>query len=132
LWLAFNQILAEIGAIEGSLVENIDVTNGISPYTVLASNSGKIHTNSGTTTIPTLNLPAMTSRLRFPILVVHSAGIKVVANGSNFIRIEGVVTKAGGYIQSVDPDANLLLVGTATANTWIGMYRSGIWTLETA
>lgn len=130
LGLTINQILAEIAAIENSLNLNMDFTESGSPHTVLAANSGKFHTNAGTSTIPTLNLPAMTSKLRYPIISCHSSGIKLVANGSDTIRINADVTAAGGYIKTTEIGSSILLVGTAVANLWIGAFKTGTWTLD--
>ena len=131
LGLIINQLLAEITNIEAAFSSNVDLTATVSLST---SNSHKTHTNVGATGVASgriATLPTVSTRLRYPFLIENANGLRVKASGTNLIRVEGSLSIAGGYIESVDPGASIVLIGVSSS-LWIAAFRSGEWLVETS
>lgn len=132
LGLTINQMLSELKAVEESLnnVVLLTVTANIS-----VSDSGKIHSNRTATgasstriaTLPSIN--TYNEKLRYPLVIEDVLGLRVKANTVDYIRIEGRKSVIGGYIESIDVGASLLLF-PISQNNWIGMYRGGEWNVD--
>lgn len=132
LGLTVNQILSEIKAMQDSLslIIALTVTAAIS-----TDNSGKIHSNVGATgatstriaTLPSIN--TYNQKLRYPIVIENSNGLRIKADTVDYIRIEGRQSVIGGYIESVDPGASILLI-PVSQNHWVGIFRGGEWNVD--
>ena len=102
-----------------------------SPYSVLASDSGKVLTNRGVAAEGHFNLPAAAAGLGpYTFVVVNANGIQVNAVAGDTIRLGGSVTSSGGNITSATIGDTITILcldgtewygvaGSPTVNDWV-------------
>lgn len=110
-----------------SLVEANTAGSG-APNELLASESGKLETNEGTTAKNYQTLPSAAAGLRAPFFCQDSDGMRVTAATGDTIRLRSLVTAAAGYVETTTIGASLNLVAI-NATEWVpeGSF-SGTWT----
>lgn len=104
------------------------VTNQSSSFSVPTSGVGVTYTNTSATALVVASLPAATTERRYSFLVTDTDGIKILANGSDTIRLGGTVSAGGGYAQSTTIGDTVELLAIATG-VWVATTYNGTWTV---
>jgi hypothetical protein len=100
-----------------------------SPAKIYDQESNTIFTNESTSVKSFFNLPPAFPGLTFSFAVVDTDGLRIVANGTNVIRVATLVTGAGGYAENSTLGHTMTL--TAISNsTWFATGGIGTWTLS--
>ncbi len=126
-----NQILSELTSIDTAFNTPVPLTITAN---IAVADSHKIHTNVGATGATSgriATLPAVTTRLRYPIIIENANGLRIKANTGDQIRSNELLSIAAGYIESLDPGASLEIIGIK-ANLWIARAKIGSWDVETS
>jgi hypothetical protein len=90
--------------------------------------------NEGTTVKVIVTLPAASSGRSYRFYCQDADGIRVVPNatpGTDTIRVATVVSKAGGYIESVTIGSYIELEAV-NSSEWIATVMTGLWDVETS
>ena len=102
-----------------------------SPNVLTAAESRKILTNQGATELNYHTLPAAAAGLIFTFLVRDADGIRITVSGGDTIELDGVVSVAGGYVESVSVGDRVTLLAINDTE-WVDAALRGVWTVETA
>lgn len=96
---------------------------------VLVSSTGdknKVFTNQGATGAITFNLPTAVAGLTFTFFVQDADGIVINAAAGDTIRIDTLVTAAGGSVTSTAIGSSVTLVAI-NATEWVAIAALGTW-----
>jgi hypothetical protein len=97
-------------------------------YTVLASETGAVYTNSGAAGQVIFTLPTWAAGLFYMFDVETAQNLRVVASGTDTIRIAGSVSAAGGRIDNATVGGVVTLVATLSGK-WVATSQEGTWTV---
>lgn len=101
------------------------ITDGVgSPYSIPASATGKIFTNSGATEKSAGALPTAVAGLAFTFYVINSYGFRIIANSGDTIRKGSSASPAAGYIESTAVGDAITLVAI-DATQWVVISSEG-------
>lgn|GEM_PF-2943335 len=89
-------IFTAAGGILGKVVPSAKTAS----YPVVAGDSGKLFTNTGSSGTITFSLPAVASGLAYSFYVADNHTVVIDAAGTDLIRIDGSVSSAGGTLTS--------------------------------
>jgi hypothetical protein len=114
--------------IQGSLRNDRSVSaQAASPVAVSAGNDkNKVFTNEGATGAVTFNLPTAVAGLTFTFVVQDAVGIVISAAAGDTIRIDTLVTAAGGSVTSTAIGSSVTLVAI-NATEWVAIAALGTW-----
>jgi uncharacterized Zn-binding protein involved in type VI secretion len=98
-----------------------------SSATLSTADVATLITNEGATALVTHTLPAAALGLEFSFCVQDTDGIRVVAAGSNTIRVAGSVSAAGGRIDSTTV-GSAVTIKAINATEWVAVEVVGTWT----
>lgn len=96
------------------------------PYSVLASESGRTFTNEGAAAQIVFNLPPAAVGLAYTFIVQDADGIQVVANTGDTVRIAASVSAAAGSATSTTIGSTVTFVAI-NATEWISVATNGVW-----
>ncbi len=118
-----------IGAL-GAAREIEASTAGVgSPNLLQATESRKAVTNEGAALEAYNTLPSAAAGYEFAFICQAAAGIRIVANTGDAIRMGGAVSASGGFIRSAVVGSTVTLVAI-NATEWIALSAVGTWTVD--
>jgi len=116
------------GEITGKKTISTPTSSAASPYALTENDSLGIFTNIGASEEAAYQLPAPVLGMTFYFNVDSTFGLKVIANGSDTIRIAGAQSSAGGYVESLTQGSYLGIVYNGLE--WVAINNLGTWTLN--
>lgn len=99
-----------------------------SPNIIIAQESNSVYTNEGATALNYHTLPTAAVGLIFTFYVDDADGIHITANTGDIIQINGVVSSAAGYAESLTIGSSVTLVAI-NATDWVATSSIGTWNL---
>lgn len=111
----------------GPLVTLMSILNKTTNYTLATNESFKVVNNTSASSQVTNTLPSAAAGLSYCFTVTVTNGIKVVAPGSNTIRIGSTISSAGGSITSTNLGDTVWLVALDSVK-WTALSIIGTWT----
>jgi hypothetical protein len=114
--------------VQGSLRNDRSVSaQAASPVAVSANDDkNKVFTNEGATGAVIFNLPTAVAGLTFTFVVQDAVGIVITAAAGDTIRIDTLVTAAGGSVTSTAIGSSVTLVAI-NATEWVAIAALGTW-----
>ena len=92
--------------------------------------NAKIITNEGAGAKPSITLPSAIEGAWYPVSIQNGVGVKLIAGTGDTIRIGSQVSVTGGFCESTELGASILLYCINTTE-WICFAFTGTWYLET-
>jgi len=112
------------------VVELTATGNAATPHTITALETNKVICNEATLGEKNYhNLPAAVAGLTYTFIVRDANGLRVTAAAGDKIRLGATITKAAGYVESIELGASITLVATDTSD-WIATSVVGTWAVE--
>lgn len=118
-----------IGGLEAAREIEASTAGTASPNLLQVTESRKALTNEGASLEAYNALPSAAAGYEFPFICQSAAGIRVVANTGDTIRMGGAVTASGGFIRSVVPGSVAILL-SINVTEWISISIVGTWTVD--
>lgn len=117
------------GSAMGSLVTSRLITTKTSNYSLLVTDSFAILSNSGAAGEVDFTLPTWAAGLMYTFDVEAAQTLKVIAPGTDTIRIAGSVSAAGGNVTNGTIGGTLTIVATISGK-WVALNHEGTWTVN--
>lgn len=118
-----------IGALESAREIEASTAGIASPNLLQATESRKALTNEGAALEAYNTLPSAAAGYEFVFVTQAAAGIRIVANTGDTIRMGGSVSASGGFIRSVVVGTTVTLTAI-NATEWIAISALGTWTVD--
>lgn len=118
-----------IGALEAAREIEASTAGVASPNLLQATESRKALTNEGAVLEAYNTLPSAAAGYEFVFICQAAAGIRVVANTGDTIRMGGSVSASGGFIRSVVVGSTITLTAI-NATEWIAIAVMPTWTVD--
>jgi hypothetical protein len=97
-----------------------------SPNIITSQETFSVYTNEGTGALNYHTLPTAAAGLQYTFHVDDADGIHITANTDDIIQINGVVSSAAGYAESLTIGSSLTLIAI-NATDWIATSSIGTW-----
>ncbi|MCF7843899.1 hypothetical protein K9M47_03300, partial [Candidatus Gracilibacteria bacterium] len=97
-----------------------------SPNIITAAESRKVFTNEGATAQNYHTLPTAVAGLTYTFYVDDADGIRITANTSDIIQINGVASSSAGYAESITIGSSITLTAINSTD-WVATSLVGTW-----
>lgn len=118
-----------LGALRSGREIEASTAGVVSPNLLLPTESRKALTNEGALAEAYNTLPSAAAGYEFVFIVQAAAGLRIVANTGDTIRMGGAVSASGGFIRSAVVGSTVTLVAI-NATEWLAVSALGTWTVD--